>query len=275
MIVRIGTNVQSMIGQRALTKSIQDAEVSSLKLSSGNRIYTAAVDPSGLAITEKMRAKSAGLSQAKRNANDTISLLQIAEGSLSSVHQLGGRLKELALQSSTDTLSDSDRQIANKEFQSLKTEIKRMQESVSYNGRRLTDNGGAFSMQIGVNNTSNDKINFDMKKALRSLDQLGISSTSIATRNSSRLALGTLDNMIEKVSASRADLGSTSTRMESAINNLMVSKEATESSKSQIRDTDFASEATNRATIEIKKNATMALLTSANHLPDQVMKLLS
>lgn len=264
-----------MIGQRALTKAVKEAEASSLKMSSGKRIYTAAVDPSGLAISEKMRAKSAGLSQAKRNANDTVSLLQIAEGSLTTVHDIGARLKELAMQGATDTLNDADRKIANKEFQSLKSEIQRVQESVSYNGRRLAANGGKFSMQIGVNNTSGDRINFDMKKALRGLDQLGINSTTIGTKSSSRLALASIDHMVEKVSASRAELGSVSKRMDSAISNLMVDRESTESAKSQIMDADFAYESAAKASVEIRQNATTSLLTSANHLPDRVMKLLS
>lgn len=273
--MRIGTNVQSMIGQRALMKATGEAEASSLKMSSGDRIYTSAVDPSGLAISEKQRAKSAGLDQAKRNANDTISLLQIGEGSLHTIHELGGRLRELALQAATDTLTDRDRALANKEFQSLKSEIKRVQESVSYNGRRLSENGGSFSMQIGVNNTSSDRINFDMKKALRDLDQLGITSTSIGTKASSRQALGSIDGMIQKISASRADLGSVSFRMNSTVNNLMVDKESTESSKSQIRDTDFAYESAAHAAVSIRRDATTALLTNANNLPQKVMKLLS
>lgn len=272
--MRINTNYQSMIGQRRLQEAVKESETSSMKLSSGDRVYTAALDPAGLAISEKLRAKSAGLSQAKRNANDSISLLQIAEGTLNTVHSLGGRLKQLALQAANDTLTDKERQIANVEFQTVKKEIQRMQESASYNGKQIMSHN-SFSMQIGVNNGKADKLNFNMSKALRGVEELGISAASILTKGSARNSLSLVDGMIEKVSESRAILGSLSNRMNSAINNLMIDKESTESAKTQIRDTDFAAEVTANVSSDIRKNATTALLSSANHLPDKVARLLS
>jgi flagellin len=273
--MRINTNYQSMIGQRSLQKAVKESETSSIKLSSGNRVYTAALDPAGLAISEKLRAKSAGLSQAKRNANDSISLLQIAEGALDTVHNLGGRLKELALQAANDTLTERERQVANIEFQSIKKEIQRMQESVSYNGRKLMNQGSSFTMHVGAKNEQGDKINFNISKALRGVDELGIGSSSIATKKSSQNSLSQIDDMIQKVSESRSLLGSLSNRMNSAINNLMIDKESTEAAKTQIRDTDFAAELSAKASSDIRKNATTALLTSANQLPDKVARLLS
>ncbi len=262
-----------MIGQRELKRSVQEAERSSLKLSSGTRIYYAADDPAGLAISERMRAKSAGLSQAKRNANDTVSLLQIAEGTLNTVQELGSRLKELAMQAANDTLTDAERAIANREFQSLKTEIKRMQESASYNGNKIMQQGN-FTMQIGVNSSNSDRLSFNMQQALRGLSQLGIDTTNIATKRSSQITLGRIDEMLQKVSESRAVLGSLGNRLESTVNNLMISKESTESSKTQIRDTDFAAEMSNKVSAEIRRDATTALLTNANNLPNRIMKLL-
>ena len=270
------TNVQSLVARRALTHSIREEEDISMKLSSGNRIYQAANDPAGLAISEGLRAKSRGLSQAKRNANDGISLLQVAEGTMAAIHNVTGRLRELSMQAANGTLTDHERVIADKEFQSMKLEISRMTSSASFNGKNILGaNSGVFDLQIGVNNNaSTDRISYNMNEALKSLESFGIASSNIRTQESSRQNLAAVDRMIGAVSGSRATLGSVQKRMESVIQNLMISKESTESSKSQIRDTDIAIETTNSTKGSIQKDINTSLLAQANNLPRHIQKLL-
>lgn len=275
--MRISTNVASLTAQRRLQNVVRSEEETSMKLSSGKRIYKASIDPAGLAISEKLRAKSASLSQAERNASDAGSLIQIAEGTLSTLQDISIRLRELAVQAATDTLANEEREVANFEFVTLKKEINRLVDSVSFfNGTTLLDNaGGKYSFQVGAGSSKDsDRILMDMNRVLQKIDVLGIEDSAIRTKEGARLAIGDSDRVISKVSTARADIGGLAKRLESAITNLRVSKENTEKGKSQIADTDIAVETANSATATIIKSATMALLSQANSEPSRVLKLL-
>lgn len=273
--MRIGTNIQSMIAIRRLQQTNSEVEKESLKLSSGDNIVKAAYDPAGLAISEKMKSKIRGISQIERNINDGISLLQIAEGSLGVISEMGIRLKELALQSATDTISNSERSMANVEFQHLKTEISRLAQSTKFNGNHLlNEKGSTYDFQVGLNNVNEiDRIRYNMRKALDPVNSLRTSNLNITTKSDSQMSMGRIDRIFEKVSQSRANIGGVGNRMTSARQNVLISRENISSANSAIRDTDVASSSTNKLKTSIMSNATIALLAQANSRPELIMKL--
>lgn len=275
--MKVGTNTLSLLAQRRLGQVMNRQEEESIKLSSGDRIYTAAYDPAGLAISEGMRARSVSNQQAQRNVNDGISLLQVAEGTLNVLHEIGGRLRELAMQSATDTVGANERLIADKEFSNLKQEIQRLTSSTKYNGNHVINGkGSVYDIQIGVGNKSTeDRITYDLQKVLASANNFGLNGIDIRTKEGARSAFSSIDGMLGEVSSSRAKLGSAMNRMESARHSLQIHDENIQSSRSKIRDADVAAEASNHAKDEIIKSATIDMLNLVNKSPERVARLLS
>ncbi len=275
--MRVSTNTQVMLAQRNFKNVNESQQNANRQLSSGDRIYRSAVDPSGLAISEKMRSKEVGMGQLHRNMNDGISLIQVAEGTLSSMHKIAGRLRELAMQTASDTVGDSERKLANIEFSNLKEEMQRLRESAKFNGKHIiNDSGSRYDLQVGLNNNSReDRLTYDIGKVLAAKDNFGMNSVNIMSKGSSQRALSKIDTMIERVSKGRADLGSTEVRMSSMINNLLVSKENLVDAKSKIKDADVAKVTAQRAIDSVKKDATTAMLTHTSQNPSKVLKLIS
>lgn len=274
--MRVSTNVSSMVAQRILKGHTADESRENIRLSSGDRITSAAYDPSGLAISEKMRAKTRSLYQAERNTNDSISLVQVAEGSLGVMHDISQRLRELAMQAATDTVSDMDRAIIDKEFQQLKLEIKRLTESTTFNGNHIINSkGSVYDLQIGIGNDAfNDRLQYDMKRVLDSRNNFGIESVNLKSKEGAQNSLGSIDKMMTSISSSRAELGSISNRMNSVIQNIQVSRENTEGANSKIRDVDVAVATASRMKTQISSQATSAMLSIANNAPSSILKIL-
>ncbi|PIP93939.1 MAG: flagellin FliC [Bdellovibrio sp. CG12_big_fil_rev_8_21_14_0_65_39_13] len=270
------TNVTSMSAQRILGNNTEDVDRESVRLASGDRIYHAAYDPAGLAISNKLRSRLRSMQQANRNANDSVSMIQVGEGVLSSVHEMGARLKELALQSSNDTMGDSERQMADLEFQNLKIEIKRILGAAKFNGQNLFDElGGKHDFQVGINNDQKaDRITYDMKKVLKSADTVGLGNGSIATKGQSHKVLYPIDDMISEVSRARAVLGSMQKRVETVSQGIMIGHENETASESKIRDTEYASSTANLLISKLKQDSTTAWLAQANMESKNIEKLL-
>jgi flagellin len=266
-----------MVAQRYVQGHTEKMAHEDAELASGSRIVRAADDPAGLAISEKSRALIRSNSQAERNSNDSISLLQVAEGSLNTIQSITTRLRELAMQSSTDTLVDSDRRIIDDEFQQMKKEVERITASTTFNGNHIIKStGSSYDLQIGVNNEKGlDQIQYDLGKILDSSNNFGISGVSLRSKESSQNSLATLDQMMTNISGSRAQLGSISSRMNSVIQNLQISKENLSASNSKIRDADIAKEVANKAKDSISQAATLTLLKQANDRPGFILKLVS
>jgi len=275
--MRISTNVHSLVAQRTLRAHTEALSSEDKKLSSGERIVSASDDPAGLAISEGLKAKTRSQFQAERNSNDSISLIQVAEGSLGVISEIGARLRELAVQASTDTVSDMDRYVIDKEFQAMKDEVKRLTISTSYNGRNIiNDSGSVYDLHIGVNNHGQfDRLQYDMKKVMDSKDNFGIEGINLRSRESAQQSMGKIDRMLTDVSSSRAELGSLQNRMESVINTLRTGRENSESANSKIRDADVALEAANRAKEQLTQNASLETLKIANNAPSNILKLIS
>jgi flagellin len=275
-MVRISTNLQSIAAQRHLGSVVRAEEKESIKLSSGSRIAQAAYDPSGLAIATGMQAKSRSNLQVQRNVNDSISLFQVAEGTLSVMHDIAGRLRELSMQAANDTLGDSERFVANKEYKQLVGEVKRLTESTKFNGNHLINGqGSVYDFQIGVNNDPKaDRIRYNLQEILDSGNNFGLSNTNILTKEQSQKNLGVISKMTEEVSSSRAKIGSAMNRMTSTINNLQYSHENNEASRSKIADTDFAKSTANNVKNSVIKDVTTSMLAQANTRPEAAARLL-
>lgn len=273
--MRVNTNFYSLVAQRNLKNINEGKAINNQRLSSGERAYRAAEDPSGLAISEKLKAKIVGMQRARKNANDSISLIQLAEGTLGMVQDISVRLKEMALHSSSDTIGNTERIFANRNFQALKSEIKRVTDNGRFMGNRILKENNIYDLQIGVGNKKEeDRVTFNMQKIFKNLNTLGIDELDILSKDSSRQALDNLDKALEELSGSRAWLGSTSNRMNSIITTLDTSGENAQRAKSQIQDSDVAKETAARAKEEIREQATAGMLDVVNKRPTMVLDLL-
>ena len=276
MGLRINTNSTSLAAQRALRQNFSDSRKSLIKLSSGSRITTAADDAAGLAISEKLRASIRGYGQAKRNANDGISLLQTAEGGLSEVSDLLIRMRELAVQASSDTVGDTERGFTDLEYQNLKAEISRISAVTEFNGKKLLNGtGDKYEFQIGINNNpTEDRIIFDANYIDSTLESLGASNLYVDTKVGAQGSLEVLDNAIDKISGKRAELGARQNRLISTISSLDITGENLSIANSRIRDTDYASETSKNAKFKILEAASTAVLTQANAVGSGALKLI-
>lgn len=273
---RINTNVAAMRGQTTLNRVARETEESSAKLSSGTRITKAADDAAGLAISEKLKAEIRSSHQANRNANDGISLVQTAEGGLNESSSILTRMRELAIQASTDTLSDSDRVKTDLEYQQLKFELDRISKSTEFNGRKLLNGtGGRLDFQVGVGaHTSDDVISINSDQLNSGIENLGVSSVGISTKRTAQDSLEKIDAAINKVNAHRSQLGSIQNRLNNSSNNLMIYTENMSSANSRIRDVEYAEETANLAKTKILGAASTAVMAQANTSPKEALKII-
>ncbi len=276
MGLRIGTNITALNAQRTLYANRITADRSMARLASGNRINQASDDAAGLAISERLKGQIRGLRQANRNANDGISLVQVAEGGLTEVSNMLIRLRELGVQASSDTLGDTERGFLDVEYQQLKSEVQRITESTNFNGYDLLNGtGGKMDIQVGVHNDAfQDRISFDSGAANASLEALGLSAETVSSKNSAQLSLGTIDTALTSVNAIRANLGALQNRLQSTSSNLLVADENLSAANSRIRDTDVASETSEMTRSNILLQAGVSVLGQANQSQQLAMKLL-
>jgi flagellin len=276
MGLRIATNVQALSAQRYLQTNSQMQNKSLEQLSSGSRINHAGDDAAGLAISEKLKSEIRSMKQAKRNANDGVSLVQVAEGSLNEISNILIRLRELSIQGSSDTIGDKERGFIDKEVQHLKLEVDRISNGTEFNGTKLLNGtGGDLDIQIGIhNNPIEDRFVFDSSNRVTTLEALGITNVSTATRADSQQNLESLDGAISKLSENRSGLGALQNRLMSAINNLENYQENLSAANSRIRDTDMAEATSELVKQNILTQANIATLSQANSIPQLALKLL-
>ncbi|MET4560615.1 flagellin [Lysinibacillus parviboronicapiens] len=264
-----GMSILSNMNQHynAMSKSM-------LRISSGYRINSAADDPAGLAISEKMRAQIQGLNMASKNIQDGISLVQTAEGALNETHAMVQRMRELAVQAANDTLTDSDRQQLDLEFQELKKEIQRLSKDTEFNTKTLlnghyTTNG--IKIQAGANAGQNIELHInDMGAGALGLD----GTTSIATREDADKAIATLDESLKRVSNERSRLGAYQNRLEHAYNANMNTAENLTAAESRIRDADIAKEMMSMVKAQILLQAGQYVLALHMQQAQSILKLL-
>lgn len=274
--LRIGTNVAALNAQKNLYMTRLNADQSMARLASGQRINRAADDAAGLAISERLRGQIRGLRQANRNANDGISLVQVAEGSLNEVSNMLIRLRELGVQASSDTIGDTERKFTDVEFQQLKSEIQRVTESTKYNGYDLLNGtGGMIDIQVGVNNDPfQDRISFNSGAANSSLEALGLTAEGVSSKQGAQASLSVIDDALTSVNAIRANFGALQNRLVSTSNNLLVADENLSAANSRIRDVDVAAETSEMARNNILLQAGVSVLGQANQSQQLALKLL-
>jgi flagellin len=274
MSLVINTNLASLNARGSLDTVSNRLEKNFAHLSTGLRITTAADDAAGLAISERMRAQIRSLSQAQRNANDGISMVQVGEGAMNEMDNILIRMRELAIESNNGTVSASDKDTLNDEFTSLIAEIDRIAQATQFNGVNLLNGTTAnVVFQVGANNVTNvDTLSVGLVSVLAS--DLGISALDISSAGSATTAIAGIDAAIDVVVASRGDLGALQNRLQSTITNLGVSVENLTAAESRIRDVDVAAETAELTRNSILQQASISVLAQANVQPQNALKLL-
>ena len=275
--MRINTNVAAMNTYSRLTAANTAKSNSLAKLSSGSRINKAGDDAAGLAISEKMKAQIGGLTQAKRNAQDGISLVQTAEGALNESHSILERMRDLTVQGKNGTLTDEDRESINKELFALHEELGRIAKTTEFNTQNLLGStaakGASFTFQIGANQGQTLTVTIGNMSGVSLLGAADKFTLGKAGANADKL-LGSIDDAIKKVSSQRASLGAVQNRLEHTINNLTATNENLSEANSRIRDVDMAEEMMTFTKSNILSQAATSMLAQANAMPNSVLNLL-
>jgi flagellin len=276
MGLRINTNVASLNAQRNLGSTRISMNKSLEKLSSGQRINRAGDDAAGLAISENLKAQIKGLGQAERNAEDGISLVQIAEGALGEVSNILIRLRELSVQAASDTIGGTERKFLNVEFEQLTSEVDRIANSTEFNRVPLLNGTGAvFDIQIGTRNDPiSDRLTFDASSADVNVAALGLNLASVSDKISAQNSLTAIDQAIISVSGIRADFGALQNRLQSTVNNIQVSIENLAAANSRVRDTDVAAETAELTKQNILMTAGTSVLAQANSSTNNALSLI-
>ncbi len=277
MSLRINTNIQAISAQRHLANNVGKQNAALEHLASGTRINRAGDDAAGLAISEKLKANIRSMKQATRNANDGISLVQVAEGGMNEVSNILIRMRELSIQSSSDTIAQPERQFVDKEIQNLKSEIERIGQSSEFNGVKLLNGtAGPLDIQIGINNVSaEDRFVFDTSILTTTLGSLKIGDVSTKNKEEAQGNMAMIDAAMQQLNENRSSLGALQNRLTSSISNLNLYRENLEGANSRIRDTDMAEETSELTKQNILTQANVSVLSQANQNPQLAIKLLS
>lgn len=268
----INTNISSLNAQRNLTKSANELTTSMQRLSSGLRVNSSKDDAAGMSIATKMDSQIRGMSQASRNANDGISMIQTADGALSNISDALQRMRELAVQGANDTNGDDEWANIKTEMTALNTEIARIASDTKFNGNSLlTATGATKSIQVGADAGQAIEVAFGSNSAYAGLSSTAIDVTDASTASA---AITAIDGALKALNTERASLGTAQNRMGYAISNLATSIENQSAAKSRITDTDYASETSKLSRSQILQQAGTAMLAQANSAPNNVMSLL-
>lgn len=277
MGLRVATNVASIQAQNTLNQVTRSSGESTSKLASGERITKAADDAAGLAISEKLKAEIRSSKQANRNANDGLSLVQVAEGGLNETSGLLTRMRELSIQAASDTLTDADRAKSGQEYSQIKNELERIAQTTEFNGKKLLNGTGQqLTFQVGVgDNSSDDHISYNSKNINAGIHALGVASANIFSKEAAQQGLSAIDQAINKVSTQKSTLGSIQNRLITSSSNLQIYSENMSAANNRIRDVDYADETSNKAKLNILESATTAVASQANTDPKVALKLLA
>jgi flagellin len=266
-----------MAAQRSLAESTREVQSSSSKMASGSRIQSAKDDAAGLAISNNLNAQKMGLRQAHRNANDAVSLFQVAEGGMQEQSNMLTRLRELAIQAATDSIGDSERDMLNEEYNQLMDESQRIAESTRFNGKQLlvmSDTPDFKDFQVGLHDDDDSKISSNPFDFMTDENSLGTIGTSVWSKDDARTSLESIDQAMTEISSQRALAGSYQQRLVHAIDNLDQQQLSTSATNSRIRDVDYADEASVNLRAKMKQDASSAVLAQANQIGRSALKLL-
>jgi flagellin len=273
MTIDIQTNYAALSAQKNLSANQKLLAGSFQRLSSGYRVNSAADDAAGLAISESMKSQIRSYTVAQRNTADGQSMAQTAEGALGDLHDIMGRMRELAMQSSNGDLGATDRGYIATEFKSLQAEVTRTQASTKFNGNSLIGaTTSQVKFQVGLNNTASDQITVTFGGV--TLTAITGTSTDLSTATGALNALSTIDTAIQNISTARSNFGTAMNRMDFATSNIQTMQLNITAANSRIRDVDVASETANLSRNQVLTQAGTAVLAQANQIPQLALSLI-
>ena len=275
MALSVVSNGASLTGQRHLNKSHNMLNASLQRLSSGYRINGAMDDAAGLGVSERMRAQIRGLAQASRNASDGLSVVQTAEGAMGEISGILIRMRELSVQSASDSITDTERGYLNTEFSDLTSEIDRITASTKFNGNKLIDGTYAttgLDFQVGYESGADFKISVTIADV--DSTALGVNASAVDSKTNALSAMGEIDTALDALNTARAGLGSKGNRLVAAGSAVDVMREGISAANSRIRDTDIAAETSAMSRAQVLMQAGTSMLAQANSQPQLALSLL-
>ena len=274
-IMSVRTNIASMMAGGQLGRTNKGLANSLGKISSGLRINSASEDAAGLGVATNLESQVISTRQAMRNTNDGISIIQTAESAANEVTDILQRMRELAVQSSSETLADSERSFITDEFNQLRSEVGRIASVTEFNGISLADGTTTqIDVQVGIQNASSSRITISLGD-LTTTSGLAINNLDLSSVTGAQNSIDTLDTALSSVNSFRSQFGSVQNRLDSALNNSQINTEALSAASSQIMDTDFATETSNLTKLQIMQQAGVASLAQAKNMNQSVISLLS
>lgn len=275
MALTINTNIASINAQNKLSGTTKALEGTFARISSGLRITKAADDAAGLAVSENLDAIGRSLEAAKRNTNDGISVIQTAEGATNEVANVLKRMRELAVQSSSETLDDDERAYIQDEYLQLSSEIDRVSATTNFNGINLADGADTtLEVQVGINDSANDRITIELGDLTTSTLGVDTGSVDLSSAAGAQAALTTIDTALDTVNQYRSNYGAVQNRLESALANTTTYAENVLGAKSRILDADFAAESAKMSKLNIMSQAGTAILGQANQVGQGALRLI-
>jgi flagellin len=274
MGMSVRTNIAAMMASGQLGRTQKNLGSSLQQISSGLRINKAADDAAGLGVATSLETAVISTQQSMRNTNDGISIIQTAESATQEVTDMLQRMRELAVQSASETLADEERSYIADEFNQLRSEVARVASVTEFNGVALADGTtSTLNVQVGINNDTASRVAISLVNLTTS--GLGIDSMSLSSVTDAQNALDFIDTALASVNSSRSVLGAVQNRLDSALNNAQNYMEALSAAEAQIRDTDYATETSNLTKLQIMQQAGVASLAQAKNMNQSVISLLS
>ena len=274
MALTVRTNLTAMNAYNTLNKTQGQLSSTLGRISSGLRVNSAADDAAGLGVATALNTEANSMEQAMRNANDGISIIQTAEGATTEATNILNRMRELAVQSSSETLADTERVYINEEYDQLNQELGRIASVTEFNGVQLSDGTTTqIDAQVGIDNATTSQITIELGDLTSTT--LGVNSLDLTTSTNSLLAIDLIDTALDSVSSQRSTLGAVQNRLDSSLANSTSQLESMRAAESQIMDADFAKESTEMTKLQIMQQAGVASLAQAKNINQAVLSLLS
>lgn len=275
MALTILSNLASLNTKRHLEESSDKFAQAAERMATGKRINKSGDDAAGLSISTSIEGQVRSIQQARRNAQDALSLIQVAEGGMNDVNNLVVRLRELAIQAASDNVGDSERNMIQFEVDQVKQEIDRLSAATKFFDTSLLDGKGRnFVFQIGPDNNENNRIEYDASKLNLSTSALGLSGVDLSDISSARNSLEAIDESVKKIAEPRSHLGAIQNRLNSISSSLSVYEENMTAARSRILDADIAKESAEAVKAQVLQKAGVAVLAQANMTPALALKLL-
>ena len=274
MALTVNTNMASMRAANSLNSTMGNLSNTLSRISTGLRVTKAADDAAGMAVATNLSTQARSGRQAIRNANDGISVIQTAESASKEVLNILDRMRELSVQSASETLADGERSYINDEFDDLSDEVQRIAKATEFNDISLADAATTLDVQVGINGGTPDQVTITLGDLTSS--SLGVATTDVdlTSASGSQTAIGVIDTAIDSVNSIRADLGSSQNRLDSSIGNMTSYVESLSSASSQIMDADYAHETSEMTRLQVMQQAGVSALAQAKGMNSSVMQLL-